>query len=252
MQYPKKVYENRLPRLFSVEGAVFLRVALILCLLIGGLPALGTGMAIAAPQADPHVAPSAVEDTQTTTLTPVQDTWLKKTPDDQNFGACNLLFLNTSQDSLGNGRPLFQFDLSTIPAGSVITSARMKLTKTGGSTVIHTIEARRLTAAWAEGTGGCAGVIGDASWRRRTPAVNWTAPGGDYDSSATDAVVISANGVYTWNLTSLAQSWVANPAGNYGVLLGTPDTGAHQYEFASREHATTGSRPQLVVEYREY
>ncbi|RLT42520.1 MAG: DUF11 domain-containing protein, partial [Chloroflexi bacterium] len=251
MQYPKKVYENRLPRLFSVEGAAFLRVVLILCLLIGGLPALGTGIAIAAPHTDLHVAPSAVEDAQTTTLTPVQDTWIWKNKTNHNFGVCDRMTLDTSQDSLGNGRPLLRFDLSVIPVGSVITSARLKLTKTGGSTATHNIEAHAITAAWAEGLGSCAGVSDRAaSWNRRQDGVDWSNSGGDYASTSAATTIVSANGVYTWNLTSLAQSWVYSPAGNYGVLLGTPDLGADLYEFASREHATTASRPQLVVEYR--
>ncbi len=178
------------------------------------------------------------------------DTWISKNKSNNNFGACDIMQLDTSQGSLGNGRMLLQFDLSSLPPGATITAAHLQLTKTGGDTATHHIEAHRVTAAWQQGAGSCPGQGNTAaSWNERQAGVAWTVAGGDYAAAAVDTVTIDANGVYTWNLTSLVQDWVNNPASNYGVLFGTPDTGTHLYEFASREHAVVANRPQLLVSY---
>lgn len=188
-------------------------------------------------------------DVHTLILPADQDAWIWKGADSQNYGSCDLFKLNTSGGDLGEGRPLLHFDLSAIPVGAVITSAQLQLTKIGGATASHDIEAHRLTAAWDEGPGDCSGVTAAASWQRRIGSVGWSTVGGDFDNNIVDVTTVSANGIYTWNLTSLAQSWVDDPVSNLGVLFGTPDTGTEQYEFASREHADILLQPQLLVSY---
>ncbi len=235
------------------QGRSFLAVchmALVVGLIIAGLFTASGSVAVAAPQADFTAAPSAVANAETITLTPIKDTWIWKNQGNKNFGGCDILSLDTSQDSLGNGRPLLQFDLSAIPAGTVVTSASLRLTKTGGDTATHNIKAYGITAVWAEGTGTCSGTTSmAASWSQRQDGVDWATVGGDYGPTEMATTVVNANGVYTWNLTSLVQSWVDTPVNNHGVLLGTPDTGTDLYEFASRENATESARPVLVVEY---
>ena len=54
----------------------------------------------------------------TTSLSPVKDTYIASGNPTDNFGSDNILRLDENDGSLGNGRVLMQFDLSTIPAGS--------------------------------------------------------------------------------------------------------------------------------------
>lgn len=184
-----------------------------------------------------------------TTVLASQDTWIDKNQANHNFGSCDQLTIDTSQGSLGNGRMLLRFDLAALPANAQIVSATMQLTKTGGATASHNLEAHPLTAAWDEGIGDCSGVSGEASWSKRLPGTGWDTQGGDYDPQALDTVAVSADGVYTWDVTSAVQGWTNSPATNFGLLIGTPDSGTDSYAFGSREHSDPSLRPKLTVTY---
>ena len=60
---------------------------------------------------------------------------------------------------------------------------------------------------------------------------------------------MSAHGLYTWDVTTLVALWRSGFLPNRGVLLATPDTGTHLYEFGSRENANPTLRPRLVIKY---
>lgn len=51
-----------------------------------------------------------------------------------------------------------------------------------------------------------------------------------------------------WNITPLAQEWVANPASNHGVLLMARSYYVGSY-FASSEAQEAEFRPRLIIEY---
>jgi len=64
-----------------------------------------------------------------------------------------------------------------------------------------------------------------------------------------DAVVISApNEYYNFDVTSAAQQWVTNPAGNHGVLIFADDS-AVTYNFYTSEWVLSEQQPQLTVDY---
>ncbi len=187
--------------------------------------------------------------TQSVSLTAQQDTAIWETADLENYGVCDRVSLGTSGGGLGNGRPLFRFDLGDLPTPITIVSAQLQLSKVGGAIVNHEIEVYGLTAAWDEGSGDCVGAAQAANWRERQTGVAWTVPGGDFDDAPVAVATVNINSQYTWNLTDLVHQWQGGSHPNYGILLGTPDRGTDLYEFASRENADPALRPRLVISY---
>jgi hypothetical protein len=97
-------------------------------------------------------------------------------------------------------RGLVRFDLSSVPAGSVVTEARLELTLValeGGAT---TIDLRRALAAWTETT---------VTWDNQ--------PGG---ASPFSSLVVGTDLlVYEWPVTDVVRDWVSGAAANRGLVL---------------------------------
>lgn len=122
---------------------------------------------------------------------------------------------------------MLQFDLSDIPADATVTSAILKLEETsvytysGSNLTMH-----RILDAWEEGT---------ACWN--TKPDNGPMTGRGKNSGST----------YTFDVTSIAQDMVKNPADNHGFLIHT-DVNQTQLTFASTENTSTAG-PELTVEW---
>jgi glucose/arabinose dehydrogenase len=159
------------------------------------------------------------------------------------------------------------FDLSAIPAGSVVNSATLELTinrvPNGASPDLAYLH--KLTAAWGEGssdagTPGGAGDVaspGDATWIHTFHDSSfWNQAGGDF--VATPSAIAPFDGYsgstdveeslfFTSGAQIVAdvQGWVNDPAGNFGwILLGDENTTKNARRFYSRE--ASGSNPDLV------
>ncbi len=144
----------------------------------------------------------------------------------------------TMSAQAGQQRSLLQFDLSAIPATSVIQSAQLSLYRTNSGA--NTVTAYRLTRPWSEGT---------ATWNNYDGVHPWATAGGDFDPASGVAIALSAAGFSTWNLTSLMTAWTAGTHPNAGILLVASGTGSST--FASSDEATNVLwRPQLEVTFR--
>jgi len=161
-------------------------------------------------------------------------------------------------------RGLLRFDLSTIPAGSTITSATLQLTvgKVPASGQVNsTFDLFRLLANWNEGTkggnNGSAASPGEATWNDRMRGMaSWATPGAKSDAagtaSASAAVTSADNARYSWSGSNLAadvQLWVDNPSQNFGWLLTSRAEGSRRSVrgFASRESGASAGA--LMVNY---
>ena len=146
-----------------------------------------------------------------------------------NFGAASILYVG-SQTTNAASRGLFRFDLSTIPAGAMVLDADFKASLLTSSTAppILNVELKRINTAWLEST------------------VTWSTPL-SYTGAGNVIGVNSTPGVYTWDVTSLAQSWVnGNP--NHGLALTSTSEGTFGWRgFASREASPPAS---IVIVYR--
>ena len=152
----------------------------------------------------------------------------------------------------GRDRTLLRFDLSDIPLGSTIHAATLQLSAHAGyhtNTAGDPVEVYRLTQAWNEL---------DALWTKRTATDLWTSPGGDavgtsslplaapYATNPTDP---EPNAALTWDVTSLAQTWVTGTVPNHGLLLALGGTRTANLHFWSREQSNSGLRPFLSLTY---
>ncbi|MDO6440946.1 VCBS domain-containing protein [Marinobacter sp. 2_MG-2023] len=169
----------------------------------------------------------------TETLNPSQDTYVDDNSDETNYGSSQFLIVDKSGGGVGDQRTLVQFDLSTIPAGSTITSATLYLTAVD-ITGSLTVSAYQVTEAWVGNT-----VTYD------------TQPGHENGASsgfnAWAGQIVDGQPVdHDWDITSLVQAWVDGTASNYGVLLGSEESGDEQVQYYSSE---SGNSPRLEVIY---
>jgi hypothetical protein len=158
-------------------------------------------------------------------------------------------------------RALIQFDLSSIPAGSVIESVNVRVVfeRGGPSSSGRNITLHRVTSAWGEGTSnaglpggtGALATPGDASWDFRIfPNQAWTTPGGDFVATPS-ATIVSGLGLKTWlstpELVADVQGWVNDPSSNHGwVIIGAEGTPGSAMRMFSREG---GAAPEITVTY---
>jgi hypothetical protein len=169
-------------------------------------------------------------------------------------------------------RALIGFDLANnIPAGSTITSVQLSLVLEHvhtGEAMDRQIELHALLADWGEGTAGQGTVTMGAGQGYITPAdgtsatwshrfydtVPWTNAGGDFVATASGSTIVApTTGVaYVWNSTPAmvndVQSWLDNPASNFGWLLLGDESGPNvERIFLTRE--ASSNPPSLVVTY---
>jgi glucose/arabinose dehydrogenase len=196
-------------------------------------------------------------------LGPLADTFIISSAPDNNAGG-TLGFTAGRDGALGVRRGLLQFDLSTIPAGSTITSAVLRLTviNVPGASVNSTFDVFRLQNSWNEGNksggfpgnSGAAATIGEATWNSRRHDVNiWTSAGGlaDAAGSASASTAVSSLGNYNWQGSGLLndiQFWLNNGGQNFGWILASQSeaTARTAREFGSRE---SGSAAFLQIGY---
>ncbi len=165
-------------------------------------------------------------------------------------------------------RAVIHFDLSAIPAGSIIESAELTLNMSMTIAGAVPVALHGLTADWGEGTsdapggegGGTGATDGDATWLHTFWDTDlWSSPGGDFAPTASATAVVGGAGFYTWGSTAGmvadVQAWVDDPAQNFGwLVLGEESPGGKDTptakRFDSREIGVEGTlAPRLVVQY---
>src|SRR5438552_9554643 len=158
-------------------------------------------------------------------------------------------------------RGVLAFDIAgNIPAGSTILGVTLSLnmSRTGSDTP-RTVELHKVLADWGEGTSVAPGEEGDgapatpndATWRHRFfDTIFWTTEGGDFSATVSASQSVGAIGMYTWSSTQMVadvQSWLNNPASNFGwLVLGDETAIATAKRFDTRESA---SQPVLTIQY---
>lgn len=201
----------------------------------------------------------------TVTLTAVKDAGLYKESNTAANGAG--AYLQVGTNSSGDvRRGLVQFDLSSIPAGSTITSATLTLfVSTGASNngPTETIELHKVTQSWSEGPTnppnlgghGAPAVSGDVTWSHRNySSQTWTTAGGTFSGTISASTAASeASASRTWTGAGVladVQGWYTSPSTNFGWLLkGNEVTDQTARRISSRQNPTSSERPKLTIVY---
>lgn len=208
----------------------------------------------------------------TVTLVPSRDTTIYQGSPSNSNGAGLTMFVGTT----GRGdatRALIGFDIAgKLPAGSTVTSVQLTLVldrAASRDTSTRPIELHRLLADWGEGTAG-QGMSGPhsapgfataadgsaATWSHpfydTTP---WANAGGDFMPTASGTATVGTTAqAYVWDSTPAlvndVQSWLDNPASNFGwLLLGDESTSATARRFFTREASDPTTAPALAVTF---
>ncbi len=171
------------------------------------------------------------------------DTYISAWTPGENFGDQGAV--QVKNDSVMTG--LLRFDLRSIPPGSTINQATLKLyAYYRGSSATFDLEAYRALRPW---------VDMEATWDLASAGNPWGLPGGNdtnVDRAATRTAVQTVGSVDTWfelDVTELVGEWVANPGTNHGVLLRGAGPISVIYHFASANYPTMSLRPQLQIDY---
>lgn len=204
---------------------------------------------------------------ETVVLEPTADATLYEGDGSLANGAGSYLFAGRTENRNGavERRSLLAFDIAgSIPSGATITGAQLQVTMSRAISGAQTIELRRVTESWKEGPsdapgeegGGTATQIGDVTWVHREflTGDDWSTVGGSFASTVSASQQISGNGDYvfmsTARLIADVQSWLDNPADNFGwaMVMPSPAVGSAK-RFNSRENSDSSSRPKLTVTY---
>ncbi|GAB4406595.1 MAG: hypothetical protein Kow00123_19270 [Anaerolineales bacterium] len=147
---------------------------------------------------------------------------------------------------------LLRFDLSPLPTGASIGSARLEIYLTArsnaGSAYFSPYQVLR---EWTES---------GATWNRATSSTFWglagcnstEPPNPDRSAAATDMVQPPPSITNVWvslDVTDIVRNWAAAPSTNLGLLLRDAGGNSVGYTFASSENANSSIRPKLVIEY---
>lgn len=198
------------------------------------------------------------------TLRPVADTSLFESNPENNLGRSAALPVGTINRGL-KSRLLLRFDIAgAVPPGATIVDATLAVKVVNAGGVDSNFRFHRLLVDWGEGvgTGNTGAVTGssEATWNERFGSVStWSTPGAaapeDYVALPSFTLPLRGLGRYTLSPGSVSgmvadiQSWLANPASNYGWIVlsdqeATPQTSKR---LASREDAE-GS-PTLLITF---
>lgn len=205
-----------------------------------------------------------VSDTETATLTPTADSTIYQDLTGNSNGAGTGMVVGrpagTASPASANfaRRALVQFSLASIPAGSTINTAALRLVSDMPVTVntgTQTITIHRLTQAWTEGTAlgtpgiGAATAGNGATWLNRSGILTWTNQGGTFIAGQSGSIAnVSVAGTYTSSsLVTDVQNWLNGTVNNNGwILRGNEAAAATAKRFYTREGT---SPPELLLNY---
>jgi len=184
------------------------------------------------------------------TLNPSINAYIRNTTPTGNVGATDIYAGELNSVSNDILRGLVKFDLATIPAGSTITAATLRLYDTASdfSSNNRTFRAYRLLRVWVEN---------QVTWNIYSTGNNWgTAGAGSTttDREATDVGSVSTPATevaqyYDITITaSKVQEWLDGILANNGFLMQMDTETDDLHRYVGRDGAA-GQKPELVVTY---
>ncbi len=178
-----------------------------------------------------------------TLIVPIErDTYINLWSENQNYGSNNTVIVRQGDVMAG-----LMYAPINLPSDAQVTSAKLHVyivNRTNGGYLFTSVH--KVLRDWSEG---------GATWRLASQGVPWQEPGCngisvDREADEIDLAVFDAtNTWFTFDVTSLVREWVADPAGNHGLVLKGAGSVSVQYEIASREWGDSSLRPRLEIAY---
>ena len=160
-------------------------------------------------------------------------------------------------------RSLVQFNLSTIPNGSIVETALLHFYVGGNSGCLSNTQVNvyRMKHSWTEGTGLFNPTGDGATWLTSDGSTNWLSEPGaagsaDCEQTPVGGVTIpylaSIGQKVTLSLDEAAveQMLAGGSFGNHGFLIKDSNEIFDMYEYYSSEHSSQSYRPRLEIIYR--
>ncbi len=181
----------------------------------------------------------------TLTLTPSADTYVEgqvwrdgSYSVGTGYSSSSTLRAGTSSHSSSDDvidRAFLRFDTSGMPQAASLSAATLTLWNTSSSACSSvSVTAARVTQSWSSGINWYSQP--DAEWYDEIPGTN----GSGCSSSSPKSM--------SWDLTYMAQQWLATPSSNRGVRLSGPEEGYTSVRsFASAE--ASSNKPTLALTY---
>ncbi len=176
----------------------------------------------------------------------VKDSYIFGGSPSSNYGSLDRMIVSGFADmgSFAIQRGLLKFDLSSISADTVLTSAVVSLYSTDaasvkGNTGFYGLYP--LTRDWTDT---------QVTWNVARTGTSWTAAGGDFAAAAdaTSPKQAVAGVWYSFDVTARVQGWLAAPSANLGwVVRCTNELLHNQDRFYASETANAACRPKLVI-----
>ncbi len=167
------------------------------------------------------------------------DTMISSKKSTTNYGTSTKLSMDGSPDVAG----LFKWDVSAIPAGSVVESVTIELNLTSKSKDSYEVYA--LERAWDEIS---------ATWQQYAAGSSWAGAGasggGDQGSAVLGQLGAAGKGIYSINLNdagvAAVQQWVNDANQNHGIII--EDFAASKAtKVSSSETKNAAQRPKLII-----
>jgi pimeloyl-ACP methyl ester carboxylesterase len=154
-------------------------------------------------------------------------------------------------NNAGKYTPLFYFDLSGVPQGTVVKAAQLNLYVSSKYRSDDTLNATlyRLLPVW---------YVDQATWLNRQTSAPWATPGArgsglDFDPQALGSQWFNNIRIwYHYNVTDLVRQWLADPGSNHGVMLRAEEGTSSTFRLSSGDSLLQeGHRPELVVVFTD-
>jgi len=171
-----------------------------------------------------------------------RDTRIYSGSGNTNYGNATVITIDGSPDNAA----LLKWDISTIASNSVVVSAAIELNVTNRS--VDNYEVYALERAWDELS---------ATWQQYAAGAAWGTAGangaGDHGSEALGTIAPASTGLYRIALNdagvAAVQSWISDPALNFGVIL-KDYAESDGIDFSASESSIASLRPKLILNYR--
>lgn len=157
-------------------------------------------------------------------ITTKMDTYIDQKSPNTSYGASSTLQINSTNNQIKQG--LIKFDVSTIPTGDTVTSAKLWVYVYNKGSSNNSVSIHKSLGSWSKST----------TWNRK-PAM---------DSISSGSVTITKSGDYVvLDITGLVQNWVSGDTPNNGIYLVADSGSVTLYSAENRSN-----KPVLTVAHK--